>query len=102
MQYGKEFREYELADDGVHVICHFKDGTSAVGNALIATDGARSTVRSKLFDSGEAKVEITPYTVISLDAKFDDAELAKSLRKWNPIYTIGVHPAGYWTWLSSR
>lgn len=46
VQYGKEFVGYERTRDG-RVTARFADGTSALGDVLVAADGANSRVRQQ-------------------------------------------------------
>ncbi|MGH6823539.1 MAG: FAD-dependent monooxygenase [Methylocella sp.] len=52
VQYQK--RLSSIDDNGDRVIAHFEDGTSAVGDILIGTDGVRSTTRQHILPRAEA------------------------------------------------
>jgi 2-polyprenyl-6-methoxyphenol hydroxylase-like FAD-dependent oxidoreductase len=45
MEFGKEFRRYEIGDDGV--TAHFSDGSAKKGRFLVGADGLRSNVRKQ-------------------------------------------------------
>jgi 2-polyprenyl-6-methoxyphenol hydroxylase-like FAD-dependent oxidoreductase len=69
VHYGKRFTHYERRDDGT-VTAYFADGTSAVGDVLVAADGAHSAVRAQYLPHAvlrpagittiSAKIPLTP------------------------------------------
>jgi salicylate hydroxylase len=51
VQFGKTFSRYEERDE--RVIAHFEDGTTAVGDVLVAADGGGSRVRRQFLPHAE-------------------------------------------------
>jgi salicylate hydroxylase len=49
IHFGKRLTSYEEADD--KVILHFKDGSTATCDVLVAADGIKSTVRSQMLQT---------------------------------------------------
>jgi 2-polyprenyl-6-methoxyphenol hydroxylase-like FAD-dependent oxidoreductase len=102
IQYAKSFQRYELGDDGTFVTAYFEDGSSASGTVLIGTDGARSAVRSALLGHGKSERSPVPYSAVNLHAHYPDPAFARSIRELNPVFSMGVHPAGCWVWVSGK
>lgn len=102
IQYAKAFRRYELIDDGTSVTAYFEDGSSASGTVLVGTDGAHSAVRSTLLGHEKSERSPLPYSAVNLHARYPDPAFAHSIRKYNPIFIMGVHPVGCWVWISSK
>ncbi|MCQ4084238.1 FAD-dependent monooxygenase [Streptomyces sp. RB6PN25] len=64
VQYDKRFTHYERRDDG-KVVAHFADGTSAVGDVLVAADGAHSAVRAQYLPHAVLR----PAGIVTISAK---------------------------------
>lgn len=101
-KYGREFRTLRAdAENDSKVIAIFKDGTSATGNLIIAADGANSLVRESVFAGGQGEAHQVAYGGVNMHVCYKDAETSKYLRSFlNPILAIGIHPRGYWLWMS--
>lgn len=78
----------------------FEDGTEATGTMLVGVDGAQSKVRLTIFGD-EGQPCSVPYSAVNLHVCYNDAEKAKFVRQAHPIMTMGMHPKGYWQWISS-
>ena len=102
LKYAKSFRRYELSDDGTSVTAYFEDGSSACGTVLVGTDGAHSAVRSALLGHEKSERSTVPYSAVNLHARYPDPVFARSIREYNPVFIMGVHPAGCWVWISSK
>lgn len=91
----------ELASSGSGVVATFSDGSSATGSVIIGADGAQSNVRIAVFGKEKGKAKSVEYTGINLCACYHDADKANFLRKHlSPVLSMGIHPEGYWLWLS--
>lgn len=88
-------------DDESTVTAVFQDGTKATGNMLIGADGVKSKVRESKFGE-EGQACSVPYSAVNLHVCYNDAEKAKFVRQGHPIMTMGMHPNGYWLWISSK
>ncbi|KAF2163171.1 hypothetical protein M409DRAFT_26614 [Zasmidium cellare ATCC 36951] len=101
IQYSKEFRTLRTLEDDPVVTAHFTDNTTFTGALIVAADGANSDVRQAIFPSGQGASQQVPYGGVNMHVKYNDASIARFLRKsLSPIQAIGVHPKGYWLWLS--
>lgn len=101
IQYSKEFRTLRTLDDEQTITAHFLDNTTSTGTLIVAADGANSDVRQTIFPTGEGASQQVPYGGVNMHVKYNDAGIALFLRKsLSPIQAIGVHPKGYWLWLS--
>ncbi|KAF2457404.1 monooxygenase [Lineolata rhizophorae] len=100
VQYGKQFKDVSYSDDGVTVAVAFEDGTSATGTLLVGADGAQSLVRTSIFGPDEARAQPAPYSALNLHVCYGDTEKALFVRQCHPIMTMGIHPDGYWLWIS--
>jgi len=79
----------------------FTDGTTSKGTILVAADGANSKARSLVFPDAAGLAHQVPYGGVNMHVRYGDSDTARYLRKYaNPIQCIGVHPRGYWLWLS--
>lgn len=99
VQYNKKLDNMSYSDDGREVAAHFADGTSATGTLVIGADGAQSQTRSTVFGEAGAAKRV-PYSAVNLHVCYNDAEKAKFVRQMHPIMTHGIHPDGYWLWIS--
>ncbi|EME38964.1 hypothetical protein DOTSEDRAFT_66932 [Dothistroma septosporum NZE10] len=101
VQYNKSFRSLRTPEDGPAVTAQFADGSSATGALIIGADGANFIVRDAVFAAGEGQAQHIPYGGWNMHVCYNDAETALAIRKaLSPIVAIGVHPKGYWLWLS--
>ncbi len=64
VHYDKRFTHYERRDDG-KVAAYFADGTSAVGDVLVAADGAHSAVRAQYLPHAVLR----PAGILTISAK---------------------------------
>lgn len=88
------------ADSG-RIEVGFSDGTTARGLILVAADGASSKARSLVFPGPAGLAHQVPYGGVNMHVRYGNADIARHLRKFaSPIQCIGVHPRGYWLWLS--
>jgi 2-polyprenyl-6-methoxyphenol hydroxylase-like FAD-dependent oxidoreductase len=101
LQYGKELKDITYEESGAAVTANFKDGTFADGSLLIGADGAQSAVRIHLFGPDKGSASTVPYSALNLHVNYHDVEKAKFARQCHPIMSHGVHPKGYWLWISS-
>lgn len=92
IHFGKTFTHYERREDG-KVTAFFEDGSSAVGDVLVAADGANSRVRKQYLP--HAQVEDA--RIISITAKVPLTEESKALLPKGLFPGIGlvVAPKGY-------
>lgn len=79
----------------------FEDGTEATGTMLVGADGAQSLVRTAICGE-QGRASKVPYRAINLHVCYNDAEKARFVRQAHPIMTMGIHPDGYWLWISSQ
>ncbi|TFK46524.1 FAD/NAD(P)-binding domain-containing protein [Heliocybe sulcata] len=98
-QYNKRLMDVNLSDDGSQVTARFQDGTDAIGCSLVGADGARSTIRRILFGSDDSLPTDIPFEGFSVIASYPE-KIATMLCDVHPMYMIGVHPDGYFFWLS--
>ncbi|KAK6365362.1 hypothetical protein LTS17_011334 [Exophiala oligosperma] len=99
IQYGKMLTDIAYDDGESTVTAVFQDGTKATGNMLIGADGVKSKVRESKFGE-EGQACSVPYSAVNLHVCYNDAEKAKFVRQGHPIMTMGMHPNGYWLWIS--
>ncbi|KAK4495344.1 hypothetical protein PRZ48_013675 [Zasmidium cellare] len=101
LKYGKEFRTFRTLEGDPTVTAHFLYNTTYTGTLIVAADGANSDVRQAVFPSGQGASQQVSYGGVKMHVKYNNAEIALFLRKFlSPIQAIGVHPKGYWLWLS--
>lgn len=101
VQYGKAFSTLRAIEGESGVSALFNDGSSASGSLIIGADGANSAVRQAVFASGEGQAQQIPYSGVNMHVRYPDAETSTYLRRHlSPIVGHGVHPKGYWLWLS--
>ncbi|KIX02974.1 uncharacterized protein Z518_06524 [Rhinocladiella mackenziei CBS 650.93] len=99
VQYNKTLTDVTYDDDQNTVTAVFEDGTQATGTMLVGVDGAQSKVRLTIFGE-EGQPSTVPYSAVNLHVCYHDAEKAKFVRQAHPIMTMGMHPDGYWLWIS--
>ncbi|EKG16086.1 Monooxygenase FAD-binding protein [Macrophomina phaseolina MS6] len=99
VQYGKVIQSIDYTAPTT-VTATFTDGTTATGTLLVGTDGAQSTVRTHLFGPERARASGVPIRAVNLHVKYNDAAKALFVRQCHPIMTMGIHPDGYWLWIS--
>lgn len=106
IQYDKRLSETTFSSDGASVTAHFKDGTHATGSLMIGADGAHSATRTSVLGKEKGDSYTIPYRGIATHVCYNDVEKAKYLRSFlndaYPIQTIGIHPSGYWLWMSTQ
>lgn len=89
-----------MADD-LTIEVRFSDGTSTRGTILIAADGANSKARSLIFPGSAGLSHQVPYGGVNMHVQYGEADIARHLCKYaSPILCVGIHPRGYWLWLS--
>lgn len=101
LQYGKLLKDISYETENT-VTAAFEDGSTAVGTLLVGTDGAQSVVRTHIFGAEKARASTVPISAVNLHVKYNDAEKSKFVRQCHPIMTMGIHPDGYWLWISSN
>jgi 2-polyprenyl-6-methoxyphenol hydroxylase-like FAD-dependent oxidoreductase len=100
IQYGKEVVSVKETEGG-KVVLGFKDGTDAEGDVVVGCDGAHSKVREGICGKEDAALTEVPLSMFNFTAKFE-AEQAKYIRSWNPLFLTSIHPdTGIMFWLSS-
>ncbi|KIW90881.1 uncharacterized protein Z519_08664 [Cladophialophora bantiana CBS 173.52] len=99
VQYNKKLVDITFDDDKSTVTAIFEDGTEATGTILVGADGAQSLVRNTIFGE-EGQPCTVPYSAVNLHVCYNDAEKAKFVRQAHPIMAMGMHPNGYWQWIS--
>lgn len=102
VQYDKSFQRYEISDDGTSVTAYFEDGSSTSGTTLVGTDGAHSTVRSAIVGDDKSERSALPYSAVNMHVRYSDPAFSRSIREYNPLFSMGVHPSGCWIWTSSK
>ena len=100
VQYNKKLIEITYSEDGEAVTATFEDGSQATGSTIIGTDGAQSAVRYNIFGHDSGSPQRVPYSAVNLHVCYNDAEKAKFVRQHHPVMTMGIHPDGYWLWIS--
>lgn len=100
VQYNKKLTDVSYSDDGSSVTAVFEDGSKATGTMIVGTDGAQSAVRYSVFGPEGGAPHRVPYSAVNLHVCYNDAEKAKFVRQCHPIMTMGIHPDGYWLWIS--
>lgn len=79
----------------------FADGSTAVGDALVGCDGAKSRVRETLYGAEAAALTHVPYGMFSFPCRLG-AGLAERVRAMNGLFITSVHPGhGSMFWVSS-
>ncbi|EOD45326.1 putative fad binding domain-containing protein [Neofusicoccum parvum UCRNP2] len=99
VEYGKLLKDISYETENT-VTATFEDGSTAVGTLLVGTDGAQSVVRTHIFGAEKARASTVPISAVNLHVKYNDAEKSKFVRQCHPVMTMGIHPDGYWLWIS--
>jgi 2-polyprenyl-6-methoxyphenol hydroxylase-like FAD-dependent oxidoreductase len=100
IQYGKEVVSISETSTA-RVKITFKDGSEAEGDVVVGCDGAHSITRSAICGKEDAALTKVPVSMFNFTAKFE-AEQAKHIRSWNPLFLTSIHPDnGIMFWLSS-
>jgi hypothetical protein len=100
IQHGKEVVSIAETSTG-RVKVTFKDGSDAEGDVVVGCDGAHSITRSAICGKEDAQLTKVPLSMFNFTAKFE-AEQAKHIRSWNPLFLTSIHPDnGILFWLSS-
>ncbi|OAL37074.1 hypothetical protein AYO20_03551 [Fonsecaea nubica] len=99
VQYNKKLVDITYDDDQSTVTATFEDGTQATGTSLVGADGAQSQVRHIIFGQDGQPCGV-PYSAVNLHVCYNDAEKARFVRQAHPIMAMGMHPNGYWQWIS--
>lgn len=84
------------------VTATFADGSTATGTLLIGADGAQSGARTQLFGAERGRAASVPFRAVNLHVRYGDAAKAAFVRGLHPIMAMGIHPDGYWLWISSN
>ncbi|KAI9799606.1 MAG: hypothetical protein M1833_003921 [Piccolia ochrophora] len=100
VEYGKQIEGLTYDPSGSGVTATFKDGTSYTGSLVVGTDGAHSVVRRSILGPEKAQASSVPFTATNMLAQYGDAEKALYVRQCHPIMAMGIHPDGYWLWIS--
>ncbi|KAF4303257.1 putative FAD binding domain-containing protein [Botryosphaeria dothidea] len=82
------------------VTATFADGSSATGTLLIGADGAQSGARTQLFGAERGRAASVPFRAVNLHVRYGDAAKAAFVRGLHPVMAMGIHPDGYWLWIS--
>jgi flavin-dependent dehydrogenase len=93
VQYEKALSNLSYSADGKGVTAQFLDGTTATGDILIGSDGARSAVREQLLGTEKAKLTPGASIIMRTTVNFHDAEKALHARTGGPILKMGFHPS---------
>lgn len=101
-QYNKKLVNIKPSEDDTSVTATFEDGTEVTGTALVGSDGHRSVVRRLLLGEEKAAASFAPYTATRIVLKYPQAEQAIKARSLHPINAMAIHPAGIWSWISSK
>ncbi|GIZ38812.1 hypothetical protein CKM354_000221300 [Cercospora kikuchii] len=101
IQYNHRLTDITEQDNG-HIQATFSNGQKAIGTLIIGADGANSTLRTLAFSSSPTASAIRlPYGGINTTIQYPTSSIAKHIRSHlSPLMAIGVHPRGYWLWLS--
>ncbi|ETN43407.1 uncharacterized protein HMPREF1541_02566 [Cyphellophora europaea CBS 101466] len=100
VQYNKKLKDVSYSDDGTSVTALFEDDSQATGTLIIGSDGAQSQVRYSVFGSDGGQPQRVPFSAVNLHVCYNDAEKALFVRQHHPIMQMGIHPDGYWLWIS--
>ncbi|KAH7068567.1 hypothetical protein FB567DRAFT_541303 [Paraphoma chrysanthemicola] len=92
VQHDKRLVNVSYAPDGHAVTAHFADGSSAVGSMLVGADGARSSTRQLLLESGLGAIDQLPYAATFVQRKFNK-EQALHLRSFHPLFLASANPS---------
>ncbi|KAK1142464.1 hypothetical protein N8T08_007826 [Aspergillus melleus] len=96
VRYGRNMQAIEYAEDGRHATTLCDDGQSITTRLVVGTDGARSTTRQLLLGSSAGRIRYLPYCATFVQASYN-AEQARFLRAFHPLYLAGINPAGYFS-----
>lgn len=100
-QYNCEVSAVNYSADGSEVSVKFTNGADATCNILVAADGANSIVRSSAFPDGGGRAQSIPYGGVNMHVCYHSASTALAIKEYlNPILAMGIHPKGYWLWIS--
>lgn len=101
IQYGKTMKHLVAEEFNSNVTVVFEDGTTTTGTLVVGADGANSVVRQSVLIDGIGQALPSSYGGVNMHVCYHDASVSTAIREYlSPIQAIGVHPRGYWLWLS--